>query len=217
MSEKFPALDDEQIDSATENIDETDFLKREAEVLGDEFKTEQDNDLLDSGNNDDDEFAAPVSNTAEDNDQVIETNNDNDNDDEFSTLQTSTTTSNGLSNPDAEKTISEWREKTEKEITERDATLEKEKSQLQEDAVKHIDDFYETYNTKKQQQIDSTRKEEEDFLKKRDEFYAQDNTTWDRVLQLINQDDANVVGGRDRTKFKEILQRLKGKTDAPGA
>lgn len=216
MSEKFPALDDEQIDSATENIDETDFLKREAEALGDEFKTEHDNDLL-GGDDDDDEFAAPVSNTTEVNDQVIAA----DDNDEFSTLQTSTTTteatSNSLSNPDAEKTINEWREKTEKEITERDANLEKSKSQLQEDAVKHIDDFYESYNTKKQQQIDSTRKEEEDFLKKRDEFFAQDNTTWDRVLQLINQDDANVVGGRDRTKFKEILQRLKGKTDAPGA
>ncbi|CAB4255284.1 similar to Saccharomyces cerevisiae YGR167W CLC1 Clathrin light chain, subunit of the major coat protein involved in intracellular protein transport and endocytosis [Maudiozyma barnettii] len=216
MSEKYPALDDEQINASTENIDETDFLKREADVLGDEFKTEQDTNLL---ADDADEFGAestnaPVGNVA-----------DNDDDDEFSTMQSSATepvasietSQNSLSNPNAEKTINEWKDRTEKEITERDATLEKDKAQLQEDAVKHIDDFYETYNTKKQQQIDSTRKDEEDFLKKRDEYFAQDNTTWDRVLQLINQDDANVVGGRDRTKFKEILQRLKGKTDAPGA
>ncbi|SMN21455.1 similar to Saccharomyces cerevisiae YGR167W CLC1 Clathrin light chain, subunit of the major coat protein involved in intracellular protein transport and endocytosis [Maudiozyma saulgeensis] len=215
MSEKFPALDDEQIDASNENIDETDFLKREAEILGDEFKTDQDVNLL--AENDADEFGTETSNVA--------TENVAGDDDEFSTMQSSANEQGNaiessekvLSNPDAEKTINEWRDRTRKDIAERDTTLEKDKAQLQEDAVKHIDDFYETYNTKKQQQIDSTRKDEEDFLKKRDEFFAQDNTTWDRVVQLINQDDANIVGGRDRTKFKEILQRLKGKTDAPGA
>nr|CAI6531345.1 ALI_HP1_G0023530.mRNA.1.CDS.1 [Saccharomyces cerevisiae] len=40
---------------------------------------------------------------------------------------------------------------------------------------------------------------------KRDEFFGQDTMTWDRALQLINQDDADIIGGRDRSKFKEIL------------
>lgn len=213
MSEKYPALDDDQVDIDTNAVDETDFLKREAEVLGDEFKTEQDADLLNEAA---DETASAVPETVE---AAPE-----DEDDEFSTMQTSTTSApvdtpsgNGLSNPDAEKIIQEWKQRSAEEIAKRDTDLDKAKTELQDEAVKNIDAFYETYNTKKEQQIESTRKEAEAFLKERDEFFAQDNTTWDRVLQLINLDDAAVVGGRDRTKFKEILQRLKGKTEAPGA
>lgn len=212
MSEKFPPLEDEQIDSTEANRDDTDFLKREAEVLGDEFKTEHDADLLNEENF---EEQYPDIDTTVDNPAEVE-------DDEFSTMQSSTTTAvdqteNTLSNPDAEQIIVQWRERANEAIAKRDTDLEKSKVDLEEEAVKHIDSFYETYNSKKQQQLDSTRKEAEEFLKNRDEFFAQENTTWDRALQLINQDDAAFVGGRDRTKFKEILQRLKGKVDAPGA
>lgn len=91
------------------------------------------------------------------------------------------------------------------------------KKELQDEAIKHIDDFYDSYNKKKEQQLEDAAKEAEAFLKKRDEFFGQDNTTWDRALQLINQDDADIIGGRDRSKFKEILLRLKGNAKAPGA
>lgn len=213
MSEKYPALDDDQVEIDATPVDETDFLKREAEVLGDEFKTEQDADLL----NDAAEAAAAAPAAA----AQPEVSDD----DEFSSMQTSAAAEaaapapagSGLSNPDAEKVIQEWKERSTAAIAERDSQLETAKAELQEEAVKNIDAFYETYNTKKEQQIESTRKDAEAFLKERDEFFAQDNTTWDRVLQLVNLDDAAVVGGRDRSKFKEILQRLKGKADAPGA
>ena len=80
-----------------------------------------------------------------------------------------------------------------------------------------MDDFYDNYNRKKEQQLKNTKSEAEKFLKERAEFLNQNNTTWDRVLQLINVDDADLVGGRDRSKFKEILVKLKGNKNAPGA
>lgn len=114
--------------------------------------------------------------------------------------------------------IAEWKEKREAEIAERDAADDEAKKELREEAVKHIDDFYDSYNQKKEQQLENVRKAAEEFQKSRDEFSSQEGTTtWDRVLQLINEDDADQVAGRDKSKFKEILQRLKGNTAAPGA
>ncbi|AQZ11195.1 CLC1 (YGR167W) [Zygosaccharomyces parabailii] len=114
--------------------------------------------------------------------------------------------------------IAEWQAKRETEIAERDAADAEAKKELKEEAVKHIDDFYDNYNRKKAQQLEDVRKEAEEFQKSRDEFSSQEGTTtWDRVLQLINEDDADQVAGRDKSKFKEILQRLKGNAAAPGA
>ncbi|CCH59480.1 hypothetical protein TBLA_0B06570 [Henningerozyma blattae CBS 6284] len=96
--------------------------------------------------------------------------------------------------------------------------MQKTKKKLQDAAIKHVDEFYESYNNKKEQQLKQVREEAEKFLKERDEFFNQENTTtWDRALQLINVDDADIVGGRDRSKFKEILLKLKGNANAPGA
>ncbi|CAR27298.1 hypothetical protein ZYGR_0I05720 [Zygosaccharomyces rouxii] len=114
--------------------------------------------------------------------------------------------------------IAEWKQKRETELAERDEADAKAKEELKEEAIKHIDEFYENYNRKKSEQLEGVRKEAEEFQKNRDEFSLQEGTTtWDRVLQLINEDDADQVAGRDKSKFKEILQRLKGNTAAPGA
>lgn len=119
------------------------------------------------------------------------------------------------SNGDA---VREWREKRETDIASRDQADQESKERLQEAAVKHIDDFYENYNRKKSQQLEQVKREAEEFLTKKNEFFSQENTTtWDRALQLINEDDADILGDRDRSKFKEILQRLKGNPNAPGA
>lgn len=221
MAEKFPALENEdetpdQITSPVEDHDETDFLKREAEILGDEFKTENDVDLLEGGDNgEDDEF------------DEFTTNNDNNNN--TTTTSNEDTTINEANavqknkvpieiNDDAERVISEWRETHQKEIASRDEKEDKEKNELQNEAITYIDEFYETYNKKKEEGISTTQAAAQGFIEKRDIFFQQeDTTTWDRAFQLINEDDAAVVNGRDRTKFKEILQRLQGKVDAPGA
>lgn len=114
--------------------------------------------------------------------------------------------------------IAEWKQKREAKIAERDEADAKAKEELKEEAMKHIDQFYENYNLKKSQQLEDVKRESEEFQKKRDDFSSQEGTTtWDRVLQLINEDDADQVAGRDKSKFKEILQRLKGNTSAPGA
>lgn len=114
--------------------------------------------------------------------------------------------------------VEEWERKREAQIESRDQEDREAKEKLREEAVKHIDDFYENYNRKKAQHLETVKQESEEFLKKKNEFFSQENTTtWDRVLQLINQDDADVLGDRDRSKFKEILQRLKGNANAPGA
>ncbi|GCF01355.1 clathrin light chain [Zygosaccharomyces mellis] len=114
--------------------------------------------------------------------------------------------------------IAEWKQRREVELNERDEADERAKGELKEEAIKHIDEFYENYNRKKSEQLEGVRREAEEFQKNRDEFSSQEGTTtWDRVLQLINEDDADQVAGRDKSKFKEILQRLKGNTAAPGA
>lgn len=217
MAEKFPALDNEnpdQITSAVDDQDETDFLKREAEILGDEFKTEQDADLLDSGNNgEDDGFDDFTSNNNNNEDTTVN---------EATAFQENNTTPTEPTsvevNNDAQRIISEWKESHEKEISERDQRETEENTDLQNEAITYIDEFYETYNKKKQEGIQTSEAAAKEFIEKRDQFFQQEGTTtWGRAFQLINEDDAAVVSGRDRTKFKEILQRLQGKVDAPGA
>lgn len=214
MSEKFPPLEDETVANEATAGDETDFLKREADILGDEFKTEQDSELL---KQDEDEDIKEFENQFPELDEAPaaaiqeQAAPENDEDDEFGEPQAATSTTT------PSEAISHWKERRDLEISQRDQADEEAKEQLQEEAVKHIDNFYENYNKKKQQQLETTSKEAEQFLKERDEFFAQKNTTWDRALQLINTDDADVVGGRDRSKFKEILLRLKGNEKAPGA
>ena len=235
MAERFPALDsnediEDEISTPIETQNETDFLKREAEVLGDEFKTEEDVDLLgdvDNSNNqdeDDDEFAEFTSNNTNKNSDTtvneasaIQEQNNKDNLINNDTLPDSDNT-NVKVNVDAERIISEWKKSREAEISKRDERESKEKNDLQNEAITYIDEFYENYNKKKQEGIEATQIAAKEFLAKRDQFFQQEGTTtWDRALQLINEDDAAVVNGRDRTKFKEILQRLKGKVNAPGA
>lgn len=144
---------------------------------------------------------------------LLENETENENQGQFQDeSEVATTGSNNVS------AVAEWREKRQTQIEARDKADREAKERLQEEAVKHIDDFYENYNRKKSQQLETVKKESEEFLKKKNEFFSQENTTtWDRVLQLINEDDADVLGGRDRSKFKEILQRLKGNTSAPAA
>ena len=235
MSEKFPPLEDQNIDFTPNDKkdDDTDFLKREAEILGDEFKTEQD-DILEteaSPAKDDDEIrdfeeqfpdinsANGVVSSDQNGSATVPSGNDNgEADDDFSTFEgVPANQSTESVKEDRSEVVDQWKQRRAVEIHEKDLKDEELKKELQDEAIKHIDDFYDSYNKKKEQQLEDAAKDAEAFLKKRDEFFGQDNTTWDRALQLINQDDADIIGGRDRSKFKEILLRLKGNAKAPGA
>ncbi|EJS43550.1 clc1p [Saccharomyces arboricola H-6] len=236
MAEKFPPLEDQNIDftSNDKKEDDTDFLKREAEIVGDEFKTEQDEGLLEteaSPANDDEEIKNfeeqfPDVNTTNGgiaNDQngttvVPSSNKNGDEDEDFSEFEGAPANqSTEAVHEDRSEVVDQWKQRRALEIHEKDLKDDESKKALQDEAIKHVDNFYDSYNKKKEQQLEDAAKDAEDFLKKRDEFFGQENTTWDRVLQLINQDDADTVGGRDRSKFKEILLKLKGNAKAPGA
>ncbi|CUS24515.1 LAQU0S17e00650g1_1 [Lachancea quebecensis] len=218
MADKFPPLENEDFDTdVTADQEETDFLKREAELLGDEFKTEEDSEFLQENKNNElenfEEQFPELDNNATASKSEGQPQVD-DEDDDFGEPQSAVIQDTKAANSEA---ITQWKENRDKEISARDASQEKAKSELQEKAVKHMDDFYDTYNRKKEQQLKDTKAEAEKFSKEREGFFKQDNTTWDRVLQLINVDDADLVAGRDRSKFKEILLKLKGNKNAPGA
>lgn len=211
MSDKYPALDTSDNDDVLVG-DGTDFLKREAEALGDEFQTEQDKQLLD-GSVDEDLETANEETKQEDheiisNKEVVEENfGDSD-------LPQQSHNDDNINNSEI---ISKWKQRRADEIDNIETKITAEKKDLEEQAVKHIDDFYDNYNRRKQQQLEVTKKEAEEFMKQRSQFFQQQNTTWDRVIQLINEDDADIISDRDRSAFKEILLRLKGKTNVPGA
>lgn len=217
MADKFPPLENEDFDTkVTAGQEETDFLKREAELLGDEFKTEEDSEFLQENKNDElenfeEQYPALDEGAAV---SKAEGQAQADDDDDFGEPQSAVSQNARATNSEA---IAKWKESRDKEISGRDASQEKAKAELQEKAVKHMDDFYDNYNRKKEQQLKDTEAEAEKFSKEREGFFNQDNTTWDRVLQLINVDDADLVAGRDRSKFKEILLKLKGNKNAPGA
>ncbi|KAH3899062.1 clathrin light chain CLC1 SCDLUD_004484 [Saccharomycodes ludwigii] len=223
MADKFPDLDSSSGVVAENEFNETDFLKREAEVLGDEFKTDQDKDILTSNISNVD--AATLENQQENTNNDVQnnasSNHDDDDDDDFGDFDqnTSTTATDTDTNThEPSQALEQWKEVRDAEIKQKDETDKQAKDNLIKEATADIDQFYEDYSKKKQVKLDETAKEAEEFSKQKEQFFTQkDTTTWDRVLQLINTDDADVIGGRDRSKFKEILLKLKGNEKAPGA
>ncbi|SCU79239.1 LAFA_0B01706g1_1 [Lachancea sp. 'fantastica'] len=216
MAEKFPPLEDETFESeVASGREETDFLKREAELLGDEFKTEEDSEFL--KNDEEEDFGDFTEVPADSEDTGVHHSESTTGENDLYDQAQDSQAKNTVSRQTESQAIAEWKESRDREVKERDVVQEEAKTKLQEEAVKHMDDFYENYNRKKEQQIKSTREEAEKFLKEKQEFSSQGNSTWDRVLQLINVDDADLVNGRDRSKFKEILLKVKGNPSAPGA
>lgn len=114
--------------------------------------------------------------------------------------------------------IKEWKERQELEIERRDQQAETKRKETIEKAQKAIDDFYENYNSKRDEGVKSTQAAAKEFLASIDDTSASSGTTWDRALKLIDDSDAGAKdGSRDKTRFREILQSLKGDVDAPGA
>ncbi|ODQ64292.1 clathrin light chain [Nadsonia fulvescens var. elongata DSM 6958] len=117
---------------------------------------------------------------------------------------------------ESSKAIQEWKERQQLEIQRRDELSQSRKAEIMEKANKAIDDFYDNYNSKRDDLIEQTRKEEAEFLEARDDSIT--GTTWDRALKLIDISDVNTKSGfRDKTRFREILLSLKGDTEVPGA
>ncbi|RCK58977.1 Clathrin light chain [Candida viswanathii] len=202
MADKFPEIGSAAGDDADF---EGDFLSREKELVGDEFTTEEDSKILNDDEDDEinefkeqfpevDSSEPPVSQESIDKDAKDDDDDDGDDFDNFE--------SNGVKelNLSESEPIKAWKQQQE--------ILEKAKST--------IDDFYENYNLKKDNHSKDILTEQEKFLNKRDDFLGR-GTLWDRVNELVQDVGELPDGDRDKTRFKELLTKLKGKENVPGA
>lgn len=82
-------------------------------------------------------------------------------------------------------------------------------------AQTYIDDFYESYNRKKEKSIAKTGKEAEAFLAGREDTSA-GGTSWERIARLVDL-SAKGAGAGGKERFREVLVGLRGDEGAPGA
>lgn len=210
MADKYPELDVQ----ADEQDFDGDFLSREKELVGDEFKTEGDIDVLAESEDDEiQEFKEQFPDVSEANEQVAIEADEYDDEDEFEGFGSAPPVSKDVGESEPLKA---WKERRDLEIEEREKANARKKEELISLAQQNIDDFYDNYNSKREQHTKDVEEEQKAFLAKRDDFLKH-GTLWDRVNELVDgvgelQDD-----GRDKSRFTELLSKLKGKENAPGA
>lgn len=217
MSDKYPALETEIDDDiqASEDVGGSDFLSREKELLGDEFQTEQDKEVLKESEDEDftefQEQFPEVGGTH----QVVQEEED---DDEGNVQEQQDAYTSSASQLEGESPhIAEWKARRELEIEEREKANALKKKDIIAKAQTSIDDFYENYNTKKDESSAEVQKEQEAFLEKKAGFLKR-GTLWDRVGELISEvGDVPEDDERDKSRLKGLLEKLKGKENAPGA
>lgn len=113
--------------------------------------------------------------------------------------------------------ISQWRERQAIQIQRRDEESARKKAETHEKARQAIDDFYDTYNAKRDKNIEGIRKEQDEFLAKRDETTS-GGTSWERIVKLIDTKDSKAIrGDRDVSRMRELLLTLKKDKNAPSA
>lgn len=211
----FPALDDQPTNlDFDSNIDDTDFLKREQQALGDEFKTQNDDDFVNEFQSSDDEVNAFNQ--------------------QFPDLEGETKTQENVPEPVEEEeevvqpkaeftpseAISHWKERRNLEIKERDEQDELKKQKIKEEAENKIKLFYEEYEKDKARTYKETQEKAEVFIQENDKFIqstegidSKSNVSWNKALKLLDDlDSLSVnVGDRDRSKFKDLLVKLSAK------
>lgn len=212
MSEKFPEIDAPQ--SNGDDLEHSDFLSREKELLGDEFKTDQDKVLDEDSDDDINEFKEQFP-EVEGSESVQQEFKSSEDADVALADYGATETVKDLSQS---ASIKEWKQRRDLEIEERENVNAQKKKDILSKAQQTIDDFYENYNQKKDKHVAEVEKEQDEFLKKRDEFLKH-GTLWDRVNELIDAVGGPAVDseGNDKTRFRNFLKNLKGKEKVPGA
>lgn len=219
MADKYPELDVNDSSNVPVDVDtdinadvnvDADFLAREQEVLGDEFKTEQDSQVLAESDDEIQEFkeqfpevgdattAAPSTAVAD----------EGDDDDDFEAF--------GSAAPAESVPLTEWRQRRDLEIEEREKVNARTKSERVAAAQQNIDDFYDNYNAKREQHTKEVEAEQAAFVEKRDGFLGR-GTLWDRVGELVAEVGELPEDGRDKSRFKGLLTKLGGKENVPGA
>jgi len=112
---------------------------------------------------------------------------------------------------------SAWRTARTSTLTSRASLAADKKASTIAQAQTYIDDFYESYNRKKEKSIAKTRKEAEAFLAGREDTSA-GGTSWERIARLVDLSAKGAgagAGGKER--FREVLVGLRGDEGAPGA
>jgi len=203
MADKFPEIDDVEVQQDGSNED---FLSREKEILGDDaeqFKTEQDDEYLNEDQDDEvKKFEQQFPDVGESQPEAEDSKEPaaaEDEDDEFS---------EPVFNPPKGESdaVKEWRERYNLEISKRDEADEKKAKETKEAAKKQLDDFYDDYNSKTEADREKVRAAEKEFLAKRDEFFGKGDV-WSRALDLTKD-----IKGNDR--FKELLEAKSKATKA---
>ncbi|OBA28879.1 hypothetical protein HANVADRAFT_84486 [Hanseniaspora valbyensis NRRL Y-1626] len=226
----FPALDDHPttVSPDLENIEDTDFLKREQEILGDEFKTEKDDAVVNDLNGGEDEevnvFNQQFPELDGESKQNFSNNEEEENvvdDDEFADFEEAKkVTGNESSVHTPSEAIENWKKRRDLEIIERDEQDLAKKEALKKEAIEQVHLLYEEYENKKLNSLKETKlqaeefeKERQNFFKENDSFDAKSNVSWKKSLQLLDDLDSlsENVGGRDRSKFKDLLIKLSSK------
>lgn len=209
MAEKYPELDvladDQDFDG--------DFLSREKELVGDEFKTAQDKDVLEESDDEIQEFKEQFPEVGDANEPVASQSVEEDDEDEFEGFGSAPPVSRDLGESEPLKA---WKERRELEIEEREKVNAKKKEEIIATAQQNIDDFYDNYNSKREQHTKEVEAEKNEFLEERDNF-LKNGTLWDRVNELVDGVGELPDDGRDKSRFKELLSKLKGKENVPGA
>jgi hypothetical protein len=115
--------------------------------------------------------------------------------------------------------IKEWRERRDAQNEKRAEQFAAQREETIKEAQANIDDFYNNYNTKKEKEIEKTRKEAEDFLASRDDTVS-GGTSWDRIAKLVDVSGKGAKGGASgsgKERFREMLTSLRKDEKAPGA
>lgn len=211
MAEKYPEIDVEANDQELGG----DFLSRESELLGDEFKTDQDKDVLEESEGDDEinEFKEQFPEVEGSSKAVAQQEAEDDDDDEFEGFDSAPSATKDLS---LSEPLKEWKERRDLEIEEREKANSKKKEDIISKAQQSIDDFYDNYNNKRELHAKDVLKEQDEFLEKRDKFLSR-GTLWDRVNELVSEVGELPEDNRDKSRFKGLLNKLKGKENVPGA
>ncbi|XBW37069.1 hypothetical protein QEN19_002646 [Hanseniaspora menglaensis] len=220
----FPALDDQPtFTSQTLDVSEdTDFLKREQEILGDEFKNEKDSEILQDIVSSDDEEVNVFNQQFPDLDgsekqEPVDVNEEEDFADFEEAKQVTVQETKEATSSEA---IDNWKQRRDLEIKDRDEQDLAKKEALKKDAVDQVHLMYEEYEAKKLNSLKETKAKVEEFEKERQLFFkgnegfdAKSNVSWKKSLELLDDLESlsENVGGRDRSKFKELLVKLASK------
>lgn len=121
--------------------------------------------------------------------------------------------------PEEPEVIKEWRAKRDEDIAKRDKLSEDRKEATVAEARQAIDDYYHSYNDKRDKNVAQTRREAEEFLASRDDTTA-GGTSWERISKLVDLSGKGTRGGAassGKERFRELLLSLKKDAKAPGA